>query len=1062
MHLRPTQRPHHRWFSSGLLAAWLVATSAPCLHALDPLRRAGDYTFAAWNTSHGLPYTAVRSLHQDPRGYLWVATRGGLARFDGVRLVAFTQDTTPELGDGEVHTVASDADGTLWIATNHGIVWHLDDRWWRPEQLSALRDQAVTWLEHDGATTWIVTTTGVLTYREGRLGPAPLPAGIEFQNLRAVVRRGADELIILAEPSWHIRGNEAARIIREDGTWHSWIYCAIPHPEYGWLLGSDNGLFALVDDVARRIPHLGGLGVSSGRSLLLDRAGTLWIGTRGELLRHTPERTEVVEKPGIDSIGNYLCLFEDREGNLWGGNDSGLTRFGDVRASFLGTVDGLPGRSVVSMLTARDGSIWAGIWGGGLAQFSRGGRLVRSYRTADGLPGDAVRNICEAPDGALWVSFLNETVARFQDGMITRLDQRPLTTNRAHDMVCDRRGTVWLSTFDHGLVRLAEGRAGTVKLPEGVFVAALLIDTQDRLWVAWRGGFGRPDTVSGRWIEHYAHAAGTGGIPVDMIEDARGDIWVFREGMTIERLHAGAVQTVMLPQRVGRLTYSALVHGTDLWVNFRNGIARIPIAEFEAAAVTGAEPRFTLLREADGLRSVAPNVYTGSGATAGPDGRLYFATSRGIAVVDPARVRTPDTPPPIVFEELVVDKVVHHPATLDAIRPGRGEVEIHYSALALANAELNQFRHRLLPIEKAWTAPGAERVAYYGGLRPGEYRFELLAANADGVWTPEPAVLVLRLPPHFHQTWWFAVLVALAVPSAVWLLVRRREAALRQDKHRLEEGIAARTLELHESNRKLTLQVQETARKAAALQEGEERIRRLNEELESRVAARTAELHAVNRELESFAYSVSHDLRAPLRGIDGWSLAILEDHGDKLDASILAHLQRVRAEAQRLGHLIDELLQLSRTTRAELTFTAIDLSGLATAVAQRVAGTRPHTDVTFTCQPGLRTRGDITLLEGALFNLIDNAWKFSAHTEHPRVEFGLTDTDRGPAFFVRDNGAGFDMRHARRLFGVFQRLHNQQEFPGTGVGLATVHRIVQRHGGTIWAESAPGRGATFY
>jgi PAS domain S-box-containing protein len=242
----------------------------------------------------------------------------------------------------------------------------------------------------------------------------------------------------------------------------------------------------------------------------------------------------------------------------------------------------------------------------------------------------------------------------------------------------------------------------------------------------------------------------------------------------------------------------------------------------------------------------------------------------------------------------------------------------------------------------------------------------------------------------------------------------------------------------------------------------EQAIREMNATLERRVKERTAELEAANKELESFSYSVSHDLRAPLRGIDGWSLALLEDFGDRLDETARGYLHRVRAETQRLGQLIDDLLKLSRTTRAEFRPTALDLSALVTQTAHRVAATHPGSRAQFSCQPGLTTHGDPGLLEAALYNLLDNAWKFTARVAQPQIEFGRTETLSGPAFYIRDNGAGFDMRHARKLFGAFQRMHAQEDFAGTGVGLATVQRIVRRHGGRIWADSIPGQQTTFY
>jgi signal transduction histidine kinase len=238
--------------------------------------------------------------------------------------------------------------------------------------------------------------------------------------------------------------------------------------------------------------------------------------------------------------------------------------------------------------------------------------------------------------------------------------------------------------------------------------------------------------------------------------------------------------------------------------------------------------------------------------------------------------------------------------------------------------------------------------------------------------------------------------------------------------------------------------------------------RRLNDELEQRVKDRTVQLEASNRELEAFCYSVSHDLRAPLRGIDGWSLALLEDYRDKLDEKGRQQLERVRADTQRMGQLIDDLLLLSRVTRGPIEHSPVDLTALAQEVAARLQEVEPERRVEFAAQPGLTAQGDARLLEIVLSNLLGNAWKFSGGRPLAQVEFGRTEVDSRPAFFVRDNGVGFDMNYAQKLFGAFQRMHKASEFPGTGIGLATVQRVIQRHGGRVWAEARVDRGATFY
>lgn len=250
--------------------------------------------------------------------------------------------------------------------------------------------------------------------------------------------------------------------------------------------------------------------------------------------------------------------------------------------------------------------------------------------------------------------------------------------------------------------------------------------------------------------------------------------------------------------------------------------------------------------------------------------------------------------------------------------------------------------------------------------------------------------------------------------------------------------------------------------RTASLEQAKAELENYKDHLESLVAERTRELEAVNKELEAFSYSVSHDLRAPLRAMDGFSRAVLEDYTDKLDEEGKDYLQRIRAAAQRMGALIDDLLKLSRVTRADLKKGPTDLSALASDCIAALREAEPHRKVEVVITPGLIVEADSQLMRAAIDNLLRNAWKFTRKTANARIEFGSLDGPDGKTYYVRDNGVGFDPTYADKLFGPFQRLHSSEEFEGSGIGLATVARIIHKHGGRVWAEGKPGAGATFY
>jgi PAS domain S-box-containing protein len=231
---------------------------------------------------------------------------------------------------------------------------------------------------------------------------------------------------------------------------------------------------------------------------------------------------------------------------------------------------------------------------------------------------------------------------------------------------------------------------------------------------------------------------------------------------------------------------------------------------------------------------------------------------------------------------------------------------------------------------------------------------------------------------------------------------------------------------------------------------------------EDELKQRTIDLEASNKELEAFSYSVSHDLRAPLRSITGFSNVLLEDYVDELDNEGKSYLKKISDSGELMGHLMDDLLKLSRVTRGDLTMEKFDVSTMAQKIINDLAKDEPKRNVKVTIAPNMSAIGDKNLLGLVLQNLLGNAWKYTSKTAEPRIEIGIVEQTGKQAYFVRDNGVGFDMTYANKLFQPFQRLHKATEFAGTGIGLATVQRIIRRHGGEVWAEAKVGEGATFY
>ncbi len=800
--------------SSSLRLFYLVAlgfAALPAVRALDPARAVKDYRVTEWGQAHGLPYPSVAALSQSSDGYLWIGTRTGLGRFDGVAFTTFTTANVPELGDNQILSLCAARDGTLWIGTGRGVTWYRNGQWSRPRlgpeidevEIVALceRPDGRVFLGHsvDRAIGRARPST-LFCYDRGQCTELKLSDGSYFPRIDriAVTPRGdsvfagiglvrghgdtfTDETKILGAANARAQG---LAVQGEDAVW----------------VGTRLNLVQCTPTETRMFSSADGLPSNSIRSLLFDHDGNLWVGTSNGLARYAHNRFEPLLMHGVEPLSNVICMFEDAENNLWIGADNGLFRIQDVKATTLGLRDGLPVNPILCVLEAHDGTEWVGTIGGGIAHVTPSG--VQTFNQSNGLKEDSVGALAEDRDGALWIGYYTRGLSRYFNGKFTHY--APGEGVRFRGLTVDSKGVVWAASSD-GVFRFNAGKFERVPLdPALEFPRALHIGRDDTLWVASGLAFG--SYRDGTWTIHHKPTELQQQPYQTFFGDATGATWLLQDGPLVFRVKDGHVDEFEFPG-LGPLVYSGFEHKGEVWINFRAGVARIPFSEFDAVAAGRKKtPAYTLYNDNDGMRSRAPNNAGTPGSMATRDGTLWFSTSMGVAKINPANIRVNLAPPNVVIERVLADKIEYRDAQLERVPPGRGELAIHFTALTFVNPAQVRFRYRLRGFDADWVDGGAARVAHYGGLRPGRYQFEVVACNNEGVWNQRGAHVDFVLQPHFYQQWWFYGAIGLAVSGLgggayAWRsrTLKRRAVQLEAQNDELERRIAERTAELQRS-----------------------------------------------------------------------------------------------------------------------------------------------------------------------------------------------------------------------------------------------------------------------
>jgi len=994
-----------------------------------------QYLYDVWQHGEGLPQISVFALAQDDDGYLWLGTLEGVVRFDGLGFTVFNRSNTPQLGSNIINAIAADRDGSLWIGTREGLARWQDGRFVDCTS-AAGRVLNVQFLhrDHEGQL-WIGSRDGLSRFDGTTLTTFTTRDGLSHNSVWAIQDDRQGHLWIGTQEGLNRLNNGVfTSYTTRDGLVHDRVRALYEDRRGRLWIGTAEGIQSLEE--GRFITYTPPSGPAHPAVLLFyeDQRGDLWIGTTSGLYRLTRDVfTFYSKETGLPD--NWVrAVLEDREGSLWIGTRlGGLCRLRERRITVLGSAEGLPSDVIWAIRQDRAGNVWIGT-DSGLARIAPDGD-VTTYTTRDGLPNNDVWALYEDRRGNLWVGTCGLGLARLREGTFRGYTEGGLRQSCVTCIHEDRAGDLWFGTVNAGLHRLVDDQLRSYTIAEGLpsnNVKSLYEDPHGALWIATDGGLTR--YANGRFSTLPRQELGHDSV-WSLDGDRAGTLWIGTRGHGLGRLRDGTWTHFSVRDGLFDLVHRILEDSRGrLWMSSNRGIFTVrkqELDDFAAGRISGITS--LSFGKTDGMRS---NEANGRGDPAGwrtRDGKLWFPTIKGVAIVDADHIERNDVAPNIVIEEVLIDKQPIAPDRRAVLAPGTKVFEFRYVALSFLAPEKIRYRYMLENLDDGWEDAGTRRLAHYTNLAPGSYRFRVIAANSDGVWNLSGDSFEFYLRPAIYQTRYFY----LACVAAVALVV------LGAHRYRV---------------RQLLRHNQELSRMKMQLEAKNTELELKHAELE----AKNVEVEATNTELERFTYTVSHDLKSPLFTVEGF-LGLLEKDAARGDRErMTTDMRHIRVATKRMGQLLDELLELSRIGRVINPPEEAPLDELAREAVALVSGRIAERGVEIVIAPEMpAVLGDRPRLLEVLQNLIENAVKFMGSQEDPRVEITAELRDGETVCHVRDNGIGIDPKYHEKIFGLFNKLDPQVE--GTGIGLALVRRIIEVHDGRIGVESeGQGRGSTFW
>ena len=760
-----------------ILGVWLLI-AVLSLSAQPP---PGHQTFAQyghelWQTEQGLPQNTVSALWQTRDGYLWVGTKEGLARFDGLRFTIFDKQNTPQLLHNQIRSLYEDREGRLWVATPGGLLVFQRGAFTSYTIKDGLSSNNVWSVYQDRAgSLWIATVNGLNRYREGKFTTYTTQEGLSHNSIGAVLEDNVGALWIGTEEGLNrFQSGVFTGYAKKDGLAGNAIKTLYADQQGRLWIGTADGLSLFANGKFVSYTTRAGLAHNHIEAIAEDQAGALWIGTARGLTRYRDGKFEAASTPEGLTGATILALHKDREGSLWIGTEAnGLHLLKTKKFTTYTTRDGLSANVVRSIYGDRSGKVWVGTQERGLNLLSNG--QLGTFAAQKSLMSDDVMAICDDADGNLWLG-TTEGLRRVKAGITTTFTVRDgLSDNHVRSLYASRDGSLWIGTR-RGLTQFRNGQFTPYTMLDGLpsdLVGAICEDREGNLWIGTLGGLSR---FKNDKFTNYTTAAGLSSeVVIALYEDASGALWIGTHGGGLNRRKDGKFTSFTtkdgLPDDV---IYQILEDEQNhLWMSSNKGIIRVSRKELETRVNQKLQSVVTF-GTADGMET---RECSGGGHPAGwktSDGKLWFATIKGVAMIDPAHLNLNQQAPPVVIERIVVDDNEIASDAAIKLSPEKARFEFYYTGLSFVAPQKVTFKYKLEGFDKDWVEAGTRRVAWYTNIPAGWYRFVVMARNNDGVWSESAASVEFLLQPRFYQTWWFYALCLLSLGLCVWVWYRLR------------------------------------------------------------------------------------------------------------------------------------------------------------------------------------------------------------------------------------------------------------------------------------------------